>query len=278
MPSNNPFTRDDEPSLKDPGEVIDYLDNAASHPEMHRVRAAALEAFAPADGERLLDAGCGLGEVARQLGSRVGSAGSVTAVDVSERAVSVARSRYRGGSVVYTIGDVTSLGFPDGFFDGVRCERVMQHVPDPANAIKEMVRVTRPGGRVCVIDTDWSSCTGDGFEYLDEIRDSFFPENHHGSVGREARTLMVQAGLREIIALPMTLRFTSPDDAGILVPFLNRKSVHGRVPEELIARFFTTVDKAADRGNFLFTFTMWICCGKVAHTDTGEETRHCKSI
>ncbi|MFG1710813.1 methyltransferase domain-containing protein [Nonomuraea sp. M3C6] len=131
-----------------------YLDGASLHPEIQRVRTAALEVFAPTEGERLLDAGCGVGEVARQLATRVGPTGSIAAVDLSEDAISTARARHDGSPITYAVGDVTALDFPEGHFDGVRCERVLQHLSDPDGAVKELMRVTRRGGRICVIDTD----------------------------------------------------------------------------------------------------------------------------
>jgi ubiquinone/menaquinone biosynthesis C-methylase UbiE len=245
-------------------QIISYLDTVAAHPEMRRVRTAAFKMFAPREGERLLDAGCGLGEVARQLGARVGAGGSVAAVDRSEQAVAVARSRDAGGPVTYAVGDVIALDFPDGHFDGVRCERVLQHVPDPDTAVKELARVTRPGGRVCVIDTDWSSSTGDGFDHLGEVIDSFFSNEHDGAAGLVVRPRMVRAGLRETDVSPVTLRFTSPADAGIIAPFFNRTVMRENLPAELFDRFFASVDQAAARGEFLFAFTMWICLGRVA--------------
>lgn len=245
-------------------QIIGYLDTVAAHPEMQRVRTAAFEIFAPGEGESLLDAGCGLGEVARQLGARVRASGSVAAVDLSEQAVAVAQSRDAGDVVTYAVGDVTALDFPDGSFDGVRCERVLQHVPNPDLAVKELARVTRPGGRVCVIDADWSSSAGDGFEYLNEAIDAFFSDGQDSAVGRVVRSRMVRAGLREASALPVTLRFTSPADAGVVAPFFNRAVMRDRLPTKLFDQFFASVDQSANRGDFLFAFTMWVCLGRVA--------------
>lgn len=55
------------------------------------------------------------------------------------------------------IGDALALDEPDDSFDAARCERVLQWVSDPAAAVAELTRVVRPGGRICLIDTDWST-------------------------------------------------------------------------------------------------------------------------
>lgn len=240
-----------------------YLDAVSAHQEIQRVRTAAFEVFAPTEGERLLDAGCGAGEAARQLATRVGSAGSVAAVDHSEHMLTIAQSRHDGSPVTYALGDVTALDFPADHFDGVRCERVLQHLPYPDAAIKELARVTRPGGRVCVIDTDWTSYAWDGFDHMKEVADHFLSNTWDPAAGRTTRARMVRAGLREISALPVTLRFTSSTDAGVVAPFFVRDLIQQFMPTELHTRFFASVERSADRGDFLFAFTMWICQGRV---------------
>ncbi|CAM5653254.1 MULTISPECIES: methyltransferase domain-containing protein [Streptomyces] len=262
QPPGNPFAHLDAAADEAQSHVIRYLDAAAAHHEMQRMRSAAFDVFAPTPGERLLDVGCGAGEVARQLGARVGKEGHVSAVDRSALAVSVASSRHDGTPVDYAVGDVMALDAPDGHFDGVRCERVLQHLGDPDGAIRELIRVTRPGGRVCVIDTDWSSCVWDGFEHMAEVIRCFpFPDQ---DAGRVVRARMVRAGLRATAPLPVTLRFTTPEDAAAVVPFFDLHALGMCVEPELQKRFLDSVHESSGRGNFLFAFTMWITVGRVA--------------
>ena len=57
----------------------------------------------------------------------------------------------------FRIGDAEALPLPDGLVDACRCERALQWVPDADQALAEMLRVLRPGGRLSIIDTDWRS-------------------------------------------------------------------------------------------------------------------------
>jgi SAM-dependent methyltransferase len=254
-----------------PGEVrrhvVAYLDAVARSPEISRVRASAWDVFAPSAGERLLDCGCGVGEVARQLGAAVAPDGAVTAVDVSADLINVARSRADGGPVRYATGDVHSLDFPDGCFDGVRIERVLQHVADPEAVIRELIRVTRPGGRICVIDTDWTSVVYDGVRHIAGAMQTLHDANiwRNPSSGRTARGHLVRAGLRGVSALPVTLRFTSSAEAALLIPpFAERGSGLGDVLSEGLDESWRESAREADeRGDFLLAFTMWIVQGWV---------------
>jgi ubiquinone/menaquinone biosynthesis C-methylase UbiE len=269
--SGSLFARLDDASDEMQRHAIGYLDAVAMHQEMQRVRTAAFELFGPSPGERLLDAGCGAGEVARQLAARVGAGGSVVAVDQSVQAISIAQSRHDGSPVTYVVGDITALDFPDGHFDGVRSERVLQHLSDPDGAIEELRRVTRPGGRVCVLDTDWASFVSDGFDHLDDVVAEFFRSHRlfrsyrDRPAGRTVRSRMVKAGLQETIVLPVTLRFTALEDAAIVSPLFNRSLLQDGLPAELLERFFASVHRSVDRGDFLFAFTMWISMGRVPH-------------
>lgn len=246
-------------------QLTEYLDALARHPEIRRVRTVALDLLGPAPGERLLDAGCGMGEVAGDLGTRVGATGTVAAIDHSEHVIAVARSRHGGRAVKYAVGDVTALDFPDGHFDGVYSERVLQHLPDPDAGVAELVRVTRPGGRVCVVDTDWLSFSWDGFDHLAEVRDLVVPAGRDLSAGRVARARLVRAGLRDTTAFPVTVCATSLAEAAVLAwPFFDRQFLKNELPTELWDRYFASVERSNARGDLLFAFTMWISLGWVA--------------
>jgi ubiquinone/menaquinone biosynthesis C-methylase UbiE len=73
--------------------LVAALDEQANLPAVERLRAIVLELLAPRPGSRLLDAGCGTGDVARRLAAEVGHTGSVIGVDASATMVHEARRR-----------------------------------------------------------------------------------------------------------------------------------------------------------------------------------------
>jgi ubiquinone/menaquinone biosynthesis C-methylase UbiE len=104
---------------------------------------------------RVLEVGCGWGELAVRLTREAGA--TVVALDQSPRMVELARER----GVDAVVGDVQSLEHADGSFDAVVVAWMLYHVPDLARALGEIVRVLRPGGsswRRPTQPTTWSSC------------------------------------------------------------------------------------------------------------------------
>ncbi|CAM3370981.1 methyltransferase domain-containing protein [Corallococcus soli] len=106
-------------------------------------------------GDRALDAGCGPGGIAELMAERVGEQGHVTGVDVHAGRVAEAqeRSRHRP-QLTFLQADVRATGLPADTFDYVWSQYVFEYLPDRQAALAELLRVTRPGGRVVVSDID----------------------------------------------------------------------------------------------------------------------------
>ena len=98
--------------------------------------------------ERALDVGCGTGALAYALAPHVGE---VVGVDASEAYLDAAR-RHAPENCTFELGDAAALAFPYGAFDLVGCLRVLHHVRRPELVVSELARVTRPGGRILLVD------------------------------------------------------------------------------------------------------------------------------
>jgi SAM-dependent methyltransferase len=108
-----------------------------------------LRAAGATSGMRVLDVGCGVGEVARVVGEIVGTAGSVVGVDVDEHAVALAGKRLASLGVDFTglVGDFRTADVGDGY-DIVCCRMVLQYQADATAALRSMGARVRPGGVV----------------------------------------------------------------------------------------------------------------------------------
>jgi len=130
------------------GDVVGY------RVAMQEERAAALrdrvqQLLAPFTGtERALDSGCGAGALAFALAPFVGS---VVGVDLSANLI-YAGKELAPANCELMVGDATALPFEYGSFDIVGCMRVLHHARRPELVVSELARVTRPGGRILLID------------------------------------------------------------------------------------------------------------------------------
>lgn len=100
-------------------------------------------------GQTVLDVGCGTGIVARTAAELVVPSGSVTGLDLNEAMLTVARRV--SPDLAWRQGDSGALPFADQSFDVVLCQMALMFFPDRAQALREMARVTRRGGRVGVL-------------------------------------------------------------------------------------------------------------------------------
>lgn len=106
-----------------------------------------LDFVGTADGERVLDVGCGTGHLAAAVATRSRTA-EVHGVDLAPVYVEHARKIHPDPRLVFRVGDACALAYPDGVFDRVLSMLVLHFVPRAEEAIAEMRRVARPGAVV----------------------------------------------------------------------------------------------------------------------------------
>ncbi|HPR53086.1 MAG TPA: methyltransferase domain-containing protein [Deltaproteobacteria bacterium] len=121
-------------------------------------RSAVLQALNLRSGERVLEVGCGGGSYAYEAAQFVGPDGSVSATDISDAQVAAAREYCADLPCVdCKLADLVNLPYEDGSFDVVFASQVLEYVPCLDEALMEIHRVLRPGGRMVILATNWSS-------------------------------------------------------------------------------------------------------------------------
>jgi ubiquinone/menaquinone biosynthesis C-methylase UbiE len=103
----------------------------------------------------LLDVGCGPATITCDLATRVATVIGIEPVDGILQTAEATKVEWGADNVEFRPGDVYGLEFADHTFDVVHAHQVLQHLSDPVAAIREMVRVTKPGGVVAVRDADY---------------------------------------------------------------------------------------------------------------------------
>jgi SAM-dependent methyltransferase len=159
----------------------------------------------PAAGSRVLDVGCGTGEIVARLAERFEGT-SFAGIDLEESHLVRARDRCArfGSRTRFEHGDALVLPFGPAELDLVVCRHVLQAVPDARRALAEMVRVAKPGGRLHLIAEDYgmlwchpTELDSDGFwQRIPNLYGAAVGCDLH--VGRKTFTLLSDLGLSDI--------------------------------------------------------------------------------
>jgi SAM-dependent methyltransferase len=193
------------------GAAARKLEAAYLTPDVVEQRRATLQALALRPGERVLDVGSGPGLLAADMAEVVGLAGHVIGIDVSDAMLALGQRRCANiGETVrlsFIKADATALPFPDAAFDAAVSIQVYEYVADLPNALAELYRVLRPGGRALILDTDWDSIVwhADDPERMGRLLDAWrarFADPHlPRTLGHQLRAAGFQVSRPEALVL-----------------------------------------------------------------------------
>ena len=268
MPSPDPWRALD--AQPDVTALIAGLEARGRTPAQQRLRRRFLRFVPVRPGARVLEVGCGSGVVVRDLATMVGRRGEVVGVDAS-RAVLAAARRLRGpgaggGRVVLRVGDATRLPFAADRFDVTLAITLILHVAEPGPVVREMARVTRPGGRVGLQDQDFGMVAvthpdpGLTDRVLDGVVKHIYEEPYSG---RRLPGLLREAGLADVRLLTDVFQDTT------LEPwtrtFLERRAEYavtfGLVDAATAQRWLDSFTALVAAGAFVFTLNYYGAVG-----------------
>lgn len=241
--------------------TVAHLERLYGSRDVVRQRRAVLDVARLRSGHRVADIGAGPGFLALDAARLVGTGGRVVAVDRSRRMLTSAAARAAEASVdLDTLqADATGLPFADGSFDVVFSTQVLEYVPDVEKALAEMARVLRPGGRVCILDTDWRSCIWEtrDRDSTDRLLHAWRDHFVHPGLPRRLRSLLIKAGFEvdEFGAVPIVNTSLAPDaySTGMLPVVCRFLRDHEEVDAAAVDRFEADLRELDAQGRYFFS-------------------------
>lgn len=181
---------------------VAYLDKFRGLEWAHAYKLRSFEYLHVQPGDSILEVGCGAGDDSMALARMVLPSGRVVGIDAGKDMISEATKRAENSNlpVEFLIQDACNLDFPDNTFDGCRADQVFQHVGDPQKALREVVRVARPGAHIVICDPDWETLVIDSphkettRNIVNHRCDSF----NSGWIGRQLAGLFKSLGLTNV--------------------------------------------------------------------------------
>ncbi len=223
-------------------------------------------------GQKVLDVGCGPATDTIPLAQLVGPSGEVIGIDYDPKMITDAEQRAQKAGVntwvIHKCADAYELPSESGYFDACRSERLFEHLIDPPRALSEMARVTKSGGWIVVLDSDWGTFSIDANEIDIERRFvRFFSEHmvNNGFSGRQLYRLFKHQGLVDICTQICSVSLLDYPFTRQLV--LMNKTEHealaeGTITAQELEKLHDFWERANAEGDFFASVSMILVSGR----------------
>ena len=234
---------------------------AESHDNIAR-RSTVLSALSLRTGERVLEVGCGGGYYTYEVARFVGPTGRVCAIDISPDQIAAAQARCAEFAWVECRGaDIAAPPYGNAEFDVVFAVQALEYLSDLDGALRHIHRMLRPGGRLIVVATDWSSAVwhSENAPRMQRVLAAWAPHTPCRDLPGILAAGLCRAGIQPLRQTPIPILNISynPASFSYWVAQIIRSFVVSRqsVTEEEAAEWFDEFAKLEENGAYFFCIT-----------------------
>lgn len=235
------------------------IDRSYLTPEIVNQRLRTLAALALAEGESVLDAGCGTGLLLEQEALAVGTGGRADGIDSSADMLELARDRCADLSQVNLHqGGVEQLPFDAASFDALSTTQCLLYVEQLDAALAEFHRVLKPGGRIAVLETDWSGAIMNSHDQslTQRIFDAWELGQANPYLPKRLRPLLSELGFGAIRveAIPILNAGYRENSfsASMMRNYAGNAQKHGRISAAEAEEWLAGIDKLIQQDAYFF--------------------------
>ena len=225
-------------------------------------RGIVLETLNLRTGERVLELGCGGGYYTHEAARFVGPTGRVCAIDISPDQIAAAQARcVEFAWVECREADIAAPPYGNAEFDVVFAVQALEYLSDLDGALRHIHRMLRPGGRLIVVATDWSSAVwhSENAPRMQRVLAAWAPHTPFRDLPGILAAGLRRAGIQPLRQTPIPILNTSYNPASfsywvaqVIRPFVvSRQSV----TEEEAAEWFDELAKLEENGAYFFCIT-----------------------
>jgi ubiquinone/menaquinone biosynthesis C-methylase UbiE len=225
-------------------------------------RSAVLEALRLHSGERVLEVGCGGGFYAYEAAQCVGRTGRVCAVDLSADQIAAAQARCAELEwAECRVGDAAKLPYGNEEFTALYGVQVFEYVVKLDDALREICRVLRPGGRVVILATNWSSVVwhSEQPERMEQVLSAWTAHAPYPDLPAILLARLRQSGMTPIRQAPVPVLNTSyhANSFSYYLARMIRPFVVGRqaITQDDADAWLAEFEELEQRGSYFFSST-----------------------